>query len=321
MSMKRCFELSVSSSSSLVGRAMLVGSVLSFAAACAHQGRREDRQHGYASADSATSAMPRLRLRLRVESVSTGETTVSAESKANPSVAATMCMRRSEHAAKDAMSRTTTRPLHDSPPRHRHIARCITRTAPRRRTLLLPHRRLRPHRLPRRRPAATCTARTAAADTGQKTGADTSKKTAAAEVAPINLLVSPQEYEGWKMFSRRTAIAAMASTPWAAASRRTSVTRVSSEGSVTHEVFITDRHERPSRQGHADVEGAAVRRSRSRDLWLYINARSSGRLAPGRPHMASDANPRNRNGRGELQRGRPENRVALFASRDRERAT
>jgi cytochrome c len=127
------------------------------------------------------------------------------------------------------------------------------------------------------------------ADTGQKTAADTSKKTASAGGAVDHLLVSPQEYEGWKMFSvycyRCHGVDAMGGG--IAPNLRHSV---SSEGSVTHEVFVqTVTNGRPDKG--MPTWKALLSPEQIEDLWQYINARSSGRLAPGRPHMAQGANP------------------------------
>jgi cytochrome c len=136
-------------------------------------------------------------------------------------------------------------------------------------------------------PAATTT--TASADTGQKAAADTSKKTASASGSADHLLVSPQEYEGWKMFSvycyRCHGVDAMGGG--IAPNLRHSV---SSEGSVTHEVFIQTVTNGRLEKGMPSWK-ALLSPEQMEDLWQYINARSSGRLAPGRPHMAQGANP------------------------------
>jgi cytochrome c len=65
---------------------------------------------------------------------------------------------------------------------------------------------------------------------------------------------------------------------------------VSSEGSVTHEVFIQTVTNGRLDKGMPSWK-ALLSPEQMEDLWQYINARSSGRLAPGRPHMASGANP------------------------------
>ena len=65
---------------------------------------------------------------------------------------------------------------------------------------------------------------------------------------------------------------------------------VGPEGSVTHDVFITTVTNGRLDKGMPTWK-ALLSPEQMEDLWLYINARSSGRLAPGRPHMASGANP------------------------------
>jgi cytochrome c len=138
--------------------------------------------------------------------------------------------------------------------------------------------------------AAPAVVPAAAADTGQKTaaaGADTGQKTAAG--AADHLLVSPQEYEGWKMFSvycyRCHGVDAMGGG--IAPNLRHSV---SSEGSVTHDVFITTVTNGRLDKGMPTWK-ALLSPEQMEDLWLYVNARSSNRLYPGRPHMAAGANP------------------------------
>jgi mono/diheme cytochrome c family protein len=264
MSMKRCFEQFVPSSVSLIGRVVLVGSVLSVAAAC---GRKDAANADSAKADSATASTTSATATPSspVESISTGETTVSAESKANPTVAA---------------SNVTTGAAKVTP----------TPAAPAKTTV---------HHTTKTTPAATTAAPAATtapaatpamtvADTGQKTAtADTSKKAAAGAVD--HLLVSPQEYEGWKMFSvycyRCHGVDAMGGG--IAPNLRHSV---SSEGSVTHDVFITTVTNGRLDKGMPTWK-ALLSPEQMEDLWLYVNARSSNRLYPGRPHMAQGANP------------------------------
>jgi mono/diheme cytochrome c family protein len=126
-------------------------------------------------------------------------------------------------------------------------------------------------------------------DTGEKTPADSSKKTASGTDNVDHLLVSPQEYEGWKMFSvycyRCHGVDAMGGG--IAPNLRHSV---SSEGSVTHEVFITTVTNGRLEKGMPSWK-ALLSTEQMEDLWQYINARSSNRLYPGRPHMAKGANP------------------------------
>jgi mono/diheme cytochrome c family protein len=270
MSMKRCFELPVSPSFSLLGRAVLVGSVLSFAAACARKDAGKS-DSAAAASDSVTTSASSMTATASspVESASTGETTVSAESKANPSVAATKVASGEANTAAKATTSTAT----TASPAHHTAHRADSGTTK--------------HAAPTA--ASASTARAASADTGQKTAADTSKKTAAAGGSSDHLLVSPQEYEGWKMFSvycyRCHGVDAMGGG--IAPNLRHSV---SSEGSVTHDVFITTVTNGRLDKGMPTWK-ALLTPEQMEDLWLYVNARSSGRLAPGRPHMASGANP------------------------------
>ncbi|MDB4911661.1 MAG: cytochrome c, class [Gemmatimonadetes bacterium] len=269
MSMKRCFELPVSPSLSLLSRAVLVGSVLSFAAACA---RKDAAKSDSASATTDSAAMASVTTATPsspVESVSTGETTVSAESKANPTVAAASVSSGTANTAATPASAATA-------PAHHTVHHTDSSTTKRDATA----------------PASaksTSATRAASADTGQKAAADTSKKTAAAGGAGDHLVVSPQEYEGWKMFSvycyRCHGVDAMGGG--IAPNLRHSV---SSEGSVTHDVFITTVTNGRLDKGMPTWK-ALLTPEQMEDLWLYVNARSSGRLAPGRPHMASGANP------------------------------
>jgi mono/diheme cytochrome c family protein len=268
MSMKRCFELPVTTSFSLLGRAVLVGSVLSFAAACARKDAAKSDSAVAASDSASTTSAMTATPSSPVESVSTGETTVSAESKANPTVAAAnVASGEANTATKPASAATTTAPAHHTV--HHADSSATKRTAA--------------------TSASTSTTRAASADTGQKTATDTSKKTAAAGGTGDHLLVSPQEYEGWKMFSvycyRCHGVDAMGGG--IAPNLRHSV---SSEGSVTHDVFITTVTNGRLDKGMPTWK-ALLSPEQMEDLWLYVNARSSGRLAPGRPHMAQGANP------------------------------
>jgi mono/diheme cytochrome c family protein len=246
MSMKRCLELSVIPSLSMLGRVVMIGSVLSFAAAC---GRRDAAKADSTPADSATrsSTTAAASSSSPVESVSTGETTIPAESKVNPAAA-------SKPAA----------PSHHTV-HHTDSAKATVAAA------------------------TPATPAQMVSDTGQKTVADTSKKKAAAGGSADSLVVSPQEYEGWKMFAvycyRCHGVDAMGGG--IAPNLRHSV---SSEGSVTHDVFIQTVTDGRLDKGMPTWK-ALLSPEQMEDLWLYINARSSGRLAPGRPHMASGANP------------------------------
>lgn len=282
MSMKRCFELPVSPSPSTLCRAVLIAGVLSLAMACARKDAAKSDSTAAAS-DSATKTASAMTAApsTPVESASTGETTVSAESKANPSLAAT----HDSSGAANTTSKMTSSAKSSATAAHRtvnHTDTSATKRAASARSTASSSTMA---------PAASTTPKTANAssDTGQKTAADTSKKSAAAGGAVDHLLVSPQEYEGWKMFSvycyRCHGVDAMGGG--IAPNLRHSV---SSEGSVTHEVFIQTVTNGRLEKGMPTWK-ALLSPEQMEDLWLYINARSSGRLAPGRPHMASGANP------------------------------
>ena len=293
MSMKRCFELPASKSFSAVSRAVLIGGVLSLAVACARKDASKSDSTAAAS-DSATKTASAMTApsSTPVESVSTGETSVSADSQVKPNAApASGSAGAANTSAKpEASTKTSTATTHhvihrtdSSTIKHVAGARApasssssssgSTSTAAPSTTLS----------------TSTSTAAAASADTGEKTAADTSKKTASASGSTDHLLVSPQEYEGWKMFSvycyRCHGVDAMGGG--IAPNLRHSV---SSEGSVTHEVFIQTVTNGRLDKGMPTWK-ALLSPEQMEDLWLYINARSSGRLAPGRPHMASGANP------------------------------
>lgn len=298
MSMKRCLELPAGPSFSAVSRAVLVGGMLSLAVACA----RKDASKGDSTAavsDSATKTASAMTApsSTPVESVSAGETSASADSQGNPGAARANASSTNASTgaantpAKPAAStKTSTAPTHHVVHRTdssatKHVAADpaaassassstgSTTAAASSTTSSM----------------STSTASAASADTGEKTAADTSKKTASASGSTDHLLVSPQEYEGWKMFSvycyRCHGVDAMGGG--IAPNLRHSV---SSEGSVTHDVFIQTVTNGRLDKGMPTWK-ALLSPEQMEDLWLYINARSSGRLAPGRPHMASGANP------------------------------
>jgi mono/diheme cytochrome c family protein len=287
MSMKRCFELSAGPSFSAVGRALVVGGALSLVVACA----RKDAANGDSTAVASNSATTGTTAMATpsgtpVESVSKGETSVSADSQKNPSTASA----NSARAAADTSSRSASSKTAATPTHH---------TVHRAESTTTKHAAASPTNSSSSSSSAGTAAGTASsaastssstrADTGQKTAADTSKKTASAGGAADHLLVSPQEYEGWKMFSvycyRCHGVDAMGGG--IAPNLRHSV---SSEGSVTHEVFVQTVTNGRLDKGMPTWK-ALLSPEQIEDLWLYINARSSGRLAPGRPHMAQGANP------------------------------
>ena len=104
-----------------------------------------------------------------------------------------------------------------------------------------------------------------------------------------HLLVTPQVYEGWKMFAvycyRCHGVDAMGGG--IAPNLRHSV---SSEGSVTHDVFVTTVTNGRVEKGMPTWK-ALLSPEQIEDLWQYVTSRSSGKLAPGRPHMAGGKNP------------------------------
>ena len=105
-----------------------------------------------------------------------------------------------------------------------------------------------------------------------------------AEAPPDKLLASTDEYQGWKWFHvycfRCHGIDALGSD--LAPNLRNSV---SSEGLVTHDVFLqTVREGRPQKGMQSWKE--LLDDSQIEQLYLYVKARSDGHLAPGRPHRA-----------------------------------
>lgn len=104
-----------------------------------------------------------------------------------------------------------------------------------------------------------------------------------------HLLVTPEVYEGWKMFAvycyRCHGVDAMGGG--IAPNLRHSV---SSEGSVTHDVFVTTVTNGRVEKGMPTWK-ALLSPEQIEDLWQYVTSRSSGKLAPGRPHMAGGKNP------------------------------
>jgi mono/diheme cytochrome c family protein len=283
MSMKRCFELPAGPSFSAVRRAAIVAGVLSLVMACARKDASKSESTAAAS-DSTTKTASAMTTpsSTPVESISTGETSASADSQANsgtantsakPAATTKTATASTHHVVHRADSSTTKHVAAPSSTSNSSSSTGSTTTAAPSPTSS----------------TSTSTASAAPADTGEKSTADTSKKTASASGSADHLLVSPQEYEGWKMFSvycyRCHGVDAMGGG--IAPNLRHSV---SSEGSVTHEVFIQTVTNGRLDKGMPTWK-ALLSPEQMEDLWLYINARSSGRLAPGRPHMASGANP------------------------------
>lgn len=98
-----------------------------------------------------------------------------------------------------------------------------------------------------------------------------------------SLVVSPQEYTGWKYFHvycyRCHGTDAFGGQ--LAPDLRHSVGPL---GSVTHDVFLTTVKEGRLTKGMPTWK-ALLTDDQIEGLWAYLKARSSGRLAPGRPHV------------------------------------
>ena len=129
-------------------------------------------------------------------------------------------------------------------------------------------------------------------DAGQATGATkeaASGADAGAQIAQApsgdKLLVSADEYQGWKWFHvycfRCHGIDAMGSD--LAPNLRNSV---SPQGLVTHDVFLQTVREGRPEKGMQSWK-ALLDDSQIEQIYLYVKARSEGRLAPGRPHRAT----------------------------------
>ena len=119
---------------------------------------------------------------------------------------------------------------------------------------------------------------------GTKTEAAPGSRIAEAQ-PPDKLLASTDEYQGWKWFHvycfRCHGIDALGSD--LAPNLRNSV---SSEGLVTHDVFLQTVREGRPEKGMQSWK-SLLDDSQIEQLYLYVKARSEGRLAPGRPHRAS----------------------------------
>ena len=104
-----------------------------------------------------------------------------------------------------------------------------------------------------------------------------------------SLLVSDDEYQGWKWFHvycyRCHGTDALGST--LAPNLRHSV---SPQGTVTRDVFLTTVRDGRIAKGMPSWN-ALLNQRQIEQLYAYITARSEGRLAPGRPHRASDKPP------------------------------
>jgi mono/diheme cytochrome c family protein len=63
---------------------------------------------------------------------------------------------------------------------------------------------------------------------------------------------------------------------------------VGPEGSVTHDVFLQRVTDGVADKGMPAWKGV-LSPEQMEAIWAYVRARSGGRLAPGRPHLASGA--------------------------------
>jgi mono/diheme cytochrome c family protein len=260
MSMKRSIEYSVSSSVSLFSRVLLIGGVLGLATACAHRKAGGTDSTAVAANTTAVTntAVATPAPAPAVESVSTGETMPSSEAKATPAAAAPAAPPPAAPAAAPAKSPA---PVH-------HVAKKPVDSATKTTTVA------------EATPAASATPTPAAPAGSTATKSDTG-------ATDDHLLVTPQVYEGWKMFAvycyRCHGVDAMGGT--FAPNLRHSV---SSEGNVTHDIFVTTVTYGRTALGMPTWRGL-LSPEQIEDLWLYVNARSSGKLAPGRPHKAADS--------------------------------
>jgi cytochrome c len=108
--------------------------------------------------------------------------------------------------------------------------------------------------------------------------------------AQDSLAVSQAEYQGWKLYHTycdRCHGQDAVGTTFAPDLRRS----VGPEGSVSHDVFIQKTSDGVVDKGMPAWKGV-LSREQMEDIWAYLRARSSGRLAPGRPHVVSGAGPR-----------------------------
>ncbi|MEX2156373.1 MAG: quinoprotein dehydrogenase-associated putative ABC transporter substrate-binding protein [Gemmatimonadales bacterium] len=123
---------------------------------------------------------------------------------------------------------------------------------------------------------------------------DTAGTRATADRDPVrtvrdSLLASDEEYQGWKWFHvycyRCHGTDALGST--LAPDLRHSV---SSQGSATRDAFLTTVRDGRIAKGMPSWN-ALLNQRQIDELYAYVKARSEGRLAPGRPHRASDQSP------------------------------
>ena len=125
----------------------------------------------------------------------------------------------------------------------------------------------------------------APAAAASKEGAPSLQQASTTAHGPDKLLASPDEYQGWKWFHvycfRCHGVDAMGSD--LAPNLRKSV---SSEGLVTHEVFVKTVLEGRQEKGMQSWK-ELLDPKQVEELYAYVKARSEERLVPGRPHRAT----------------------------------
>ncbi len=108
---------------------------------------------------------------------------------------------------------------------------------------------------------------------------------AAQQARGDSLAVNETEYQGWKLYhvncDRCHGVDALGSS-FAPNLRRS----VGPDGGVNHDLFVAKTENGVPDKGMPAWKGNLTREQIDA-LWAYITARSSGRLAPGRPHVKS----------------------------------
>jgi quinoprotein dehydrogenase-associated probable ABC transporter substrate-binding protein len=104
-----------------------------------------------------------------------------------------------------------------------------------------------------------------------------------------SLLTSDDEYQGWKWF-HVYCYRCHGTDALGGQLARDLRESVSPQGSVTREVFLTTVRDGRIAKGMPSWN-ALLNQRQIEQLYAYVKARSEGRLAPGRPHRASDQPP------------------------------
>jgi len=126
----------------------------------------------------------------------------------------------------------------------------------------------------------------AASPSGAATG---SRVTAAKATVRDSLLASDDEYQGWKWF-HVYCYRCHGTDALGGQLARDLRQSVSSQGSVTRDVFLTTVRDGRAPKG-MPAWNVLLNERQIEQLYAYIKTRSEGRLAPGRPHRASDQPP------------------------------